>query len=87
MSGGLCKIHGTPLNGFGTLVFCNECDAENDIQAKYDSDKQSSLVDACLEDEIEDGHGNNTYYSGTWLRVIQSTTTVQAGGSYNHTRR
>lgn len=51
MADGLCRIHGTVLNGFGNFVFCNECDAENEQQDKYEEDKDSSEEQLHLDDE------------------------------------
>lgn len=51
MADGLCRIHNTPLNGFGKFVFCNVCDIENEQQDIYEADKESSEEQLHLDDE------------------------------------
>lgn len=51
MNGGLCPRHGTPMNGFGNMTFCNACDAEDEAQNTYEADRESSLEEQHYLDE------------------------------------
>jgi len=51
MAGGLCKIHGTELNGFGSFSFCNECEKENQAQNIYEADKEVAEAVHAYRDE------------------------------------
>lgn len=74
-----CKIHNTPLNGFGTFTFCSECDAENEAQSKYEEEKDSSYIDV----EFDSGISTLGYvfYSGSQIAdtVFQGDIVVPCG--------
>lgn len=52
MKGGVCPVHKTELVGFGTLIFCRECDAELEEEDKvpYSSD----TIDLPIIEDDED---------------------------------